>query len=267
MTEAEIVFCHFGRMSRLDLYSGQKKLSPKAMQAAARVLKKRAQGIPLAYLLGEAPFYGRSFKVSPDVLIPRPETERLVEETLHILKAHYSGEKAAILDLGTGSGCIAASLTLEGAPCRMTALDASKKALVVARKNFKLFGLDKKIRCIESRLFGSFRNKKALWDVLVSNPPYIPKRVIPSLSPEVRREPSLALDGGVDGLDVIEAILQEAPKFLKQRGWLLMEIGDNQAKVLERRWAKRPEYEKFYFEKDLNGIERILIARKRTLHG
>jgi release factor glutamine methyltransferase len=261
VTEREIVLCHFGRMSRLDLYTGAKRIPPKALRSAADVLKKRARGVPLAYLLGEAPFYGRSFKVSPDVLIPRPETERLVEEALKILSAHPRTPPPEILDLGTGSGCIAASLTLEWPACRMTALDVSRKALAVARKNFKRLGLGKKIVSDTSRLFGRFSGKKALWDLIVSNPPYIPRRDWKTLPREVRHEPSLALDGGPDGLEVIDRILERAPRYLKPGGRLLLEIGDGQSKKILRKWARRPEYASLAFEKDLNGIERILIAR------
>ena len=262
--EAETMLRHFGRLDRLRLFTDGKPLTHAAKRSIARALQKRRRGVPLAHLVGQAPFFGRSFFVTPDVLIPRPETERLVEEALRTLNTHYAGETPDVLDLGTGTGCIAASLTLQGPPCRMTALDASEKALGVARKNLKLFGLDKKIRLVQSRLFERFGAKKALWDVIVSNPPYVPSGEWRRLSREVRNEPRLALDGGAEGLDVIEAILNEAPRFLKRGGWLLVEIGQAQRKKIAERWVARPEYESLRFDKDLNGSERIVIARRRA---
>lgn len=261
LVEAEEIVRHFGEMDRVELFSGGKEISGPAKLSIAWALQKRRRGIPLAYLLGQAPFYGRSFLVSPDVLIPRPETERLLEEAVCVLKAHYRSRMPEILDLGTGSGCLAASLTLEWPACRMTALDASKKALTVARKNFKLYGLRQKVRTVESVLFKFFKQGADSWDLIVSNPPYVPRRLWGKLSREVRNEPRLALDGGPDGLDLIDAILREAPKYLKRDGWLLMEIGDGQAKKIRRKWAHRKEYASLNFKKDLNGIERILVAR------
>lgn len=251
-------------MNRLELYTGAKTISPAASKNVERALKKRERGIPLQHITGRAPFYGRDFIVTPDVLIPRPETERLLEEALRILETRYKGKTPRILDLGTGSGCLAASLTLEWPACRMTALDVSKKALRVARNNFKLLGLGKKIISVQSRLFGHFEKKRALWDVIVSNPPYIPGPDLKRLSREVRREPRLALDGGADGLDVVRALLAEAPRYLKPGGYLLVEIGQGQSKTLAKELARRRTYASVAFEKDLNGIERILIAR---IHG
>ena len=265
--EAESMLCHFGRLDRLELFTGKKELSPAAKRSIEHALAERRRGVPLAYLTGRAPFFGRSFFVSPDVLIPRPETERLVEEALSVLNAHYSGRVPSVLDLGTGSGCIAVSLTLEGPACRMTALDASAKALKVARKNFNLFGLGQKIRLQEGRLFGPFKGQKALWDVVVSNPPYIPEEDWGALPDEVKREGRLALDGGKRGLEVIDAILGAAPHFLKPAGWLLLEIGEGQSKKIADKWAPRPDYASLAFEKDLNGIERILIARVKVSNG
>ena len=227
--EAEMLVSHYSGLNRLELFTAAKPIPLSARRSILKALQKRRRGIPLAHVTGQAPFYGRSFAVSPDTLIPRPETERLVEEVLRVLKAHFSGQTPHILDLGTGSGCIAASLTLEWPDCKMTALDASTKALRVARKNFKVFGLGKKIQSVESRLFEHFKGKKASWDLLVSNPPYIPARLLTRLSREVRNEPRLALDGGPQGLDVVDAILEKAPHYLKPGGWLLLEIGKGAA--------------------------------------
>ena len=259
--EAEQMMSHYGRMKRIDIYAGTRQLSYTAKIAITRAVAKRGRGIPLGHITGTSPFLGRLFSVSADVLIPRPETERLVEEVLHVLGANYEGKKPEILDLGTGTGCIAASLTLEWPACRMTALDASKKALAIARKNFDSLGLHQKIKTVESVLFKRFGKKKAFWDVIVSNPPYIPSSDLSRLSREVKSEPRLALDGGPEGLRLVQEILKEAPKRLTPGGWLLMEIGKGQSKKISKKWAGRKEYASLAFKKDLNGIERILVAR------
>ena len=258
-------------MTRLQFYTGEKKLPAVALRSIEKAVEKRKRGVPLGHIMGCAPFFGRDFVVSPDVLIPRPETERLVEEALKVLNTHYrtssgTGRRPVpdVLDLGTGSGCIAASLTLERPDCRMTALDASKKALRVARKNFKILGLGQKIRSVQSCLFERFAGKKALWDLIVSNPPYIPEPVWPLLSREVQSEPRSALLAGREGLDLIDALLERAPEFLKPGGWLLVEIGKGQSKKIVKKWASSKVYASLKFEKDLNRIERILIAH---VHG
>ena len=262
--EAGMLIRHYGRLEKLELFTGDKRLSGSAKAAIRRALQKRRRSVPLAYVTKTAPFWGHDFHVEEGVLIPRPETERLVEEVLKVLEAHFDGQKPEILDLGTGSGCIAVCLTLEWPACKMTALDASSRALGIARKNIKHFGLSQKIRLAESRLFESFGNKKALWDIIVSNPPYVPSKDLDRLPEDVHHEPALALDGGAGGLEVVEAILAQAPDYLKPKGYLLMEIGKGQSKRIASQLAKRTEYRRFGFEKDLNGIERILVAQ---VHG
>ena len=265
-SEAESLLRHFGNMSRLDFYTGEKRLPPKARQAVQKALKERVKGTPLSYVLKKAHFFGHIFYVSKDTLIPRPETEGLVEETLNILKTSYPMGVYApkILDLGTGSGCVALSLTIERPDSRMTALDVSPRALFVTRKNMELHGLRKKIRLVESDLFGFFGEKeKGFWDVIVSNPPYVPSKEIPGLSKEVRSEPKLALDGGSDGLTVIRALLEKAPYFLKKNGWVLVEIGKGHSQALAKRLLKGGVFKKFYFVKDSRSIERILVAQKK----
>ncbi len=261
--EAEQLVSHYGRLDRLEIFTKRKPLPRNARAAIHRVLRKRRTGVPLAYLTKEAFFWGYAFQVKPGVLIPRPETERLVEEALKVIDTHFPNKDPRILDLGTGSGCIAVCLTLERPPCRMTALDTSSHAIKVARNNIKRHGLSNKIRLVKSCLFDFFKKKSALWDVIVSNPPYVPTSLIPVLSKEVQNEPSLALDGGREGLDILKAILAEAPRFLKPGGHLLMEIGEGQSRKLKKILSGIAEYESLRFEKDLNGIERVLIARKK----
>lgn len=264
--EAEAIVRHCARLNRLDLLTGDKAVPPAARISARRLLRDRLRGTPLAHLLGESDFFGRSFFVSRHTLIPRPETELLLEEAGKVCELHFKGKRPQILDIGTGSGCIAVSLTIERPECRMTALDISAKALKTAERNVRRYGLQRRIRLLRSDLFGAFGSrKKAFWDIAISNPPYIAREEMPDLPKEVLREPRLALDGGEKGFEVIDAILDKAPYYLKPGGWLLMEIGHGQAEALGRRLKANKFFGQFRFTQDFNGIDRILTAQ--TIHG
>ena len=261
--EAETLVAHFTNMKRLDLFTGNKLISPSARLSIEKALGVRRKGIPLAHLTGLAPFYGRNFQVTKDTLIPRPETEVLVEETLKLLKTRFGGKRAEILDVGTGSGCIALSLTLEYPACRMTALDVSPKALAVAMKNTESFGLSGQVQLTPSRFFESFGpDKHGFWDIIVSNPPYVAEEDWPHLSREVRSEPRLALDGGKGGLHVVEKLLREAPLYLKPGGLILIEIGKGQSIRLAKFLKNHKEFKSLHFIKDLNWVDRVLVAEK-----
>lgn len=264
--EAEQMIRHYSGINRMDIFTGQKTVSPLARKSIETALKQRIKGKPLSYVLKEAEFFGLRFFVSPDTLIPRPETEILVEEALQILKTHFSkNSRPDILDIGTGSGCIAVSLTIHRPECRMTALDISSKALKIARKNINYHKLGKKVRILKSDLFSAFKTrKKACWDLIVSNPPYVPVEDLGGLSKEVLSEPRIALSGGDKGFSVIDRILDQAHTFLKDRGWLLFEIGDGQAGILAEKILKEKKLINLRFAKDLNGIDRVLIAQKWT---
>jgi release factor glutamine methyltransferase len=262
--EAEDLVRHFARMDRISFFTGRGRVSSEAKESVQQTLRKRLEGMPLSYLLNEAHFFGRKFFVNANVLIPRPETEILAEETLKTLDRHYpSGSNTTrVLDIGTGSGCLAVSVSLQRPDCDITGLDICDRALDVARKNAARHGRQDKIRFIKSDLFGALK-KMAVWDIIITNPPYIADREIASLSREVRSEPRRALSGGADGLEIITAILELAPKYLKQGGFLLMEIGKGQSGVLRRRWSAWKEYKHLSFVKDLTGIERVLTVQKR----
>ncbi len=262
--EAEELLKHFGKMSRLELFSGEKPVSRRGQDLAKKAVRARLSGKPLGHILKETEFCGLKFFLDANVLIPRPETEILAEESLNVLNQNYSGKTADVLDVGTGSGVLAVCLTLKRPGCRMTALELSEKALCIARKNINLHGLDKHIRLVKSDLFKVFgTQKKAFWDIIVSNPPYVPKEDFAGLSKEVRSEPFLALNGGPKGLQIIKRILKEAPHFLKKNGWLLMEIGDGQSKLVRRELKTDKNFKDLRFVKDFSGVERILIVRKQ----
>lgn len=269
--EAEGLIRHFGGTDRLDFFTGKKNLSEARRRRLERALLERVRGTPLSYITGETGFFGHSFVVNRNVLIPRLETEWLVEQALLVLNRYFpvrAESPPRVLDLCTGSGCIAVSLTMARPDCKMTAADVCSKALQVARRNIRRHGLMDKIRVVQSDLFGVFEAKKSvsdrrfLWDVLVANPPYIPEEEFGQLPTEVLAEPRLALDGGRCGLKMATAILRKSPRFLKKGGWLLMEIGQGQAGPLSAEALRHGVYRDLSFIKDASGIDRIFVARR-----
>jgi len=221
-----------------------------------RFIRGRKKGIPLAYLTGEKVFMGFRFRVDPSVLIPRPETELLAEKALLLAREKNLTD---LLDIGTGSGCIALSLAASFPQLRITATDISGKALRTAKKNLKAFpSLTGRVRFIRADLFppksyGSF-------DMIVSNPPYVPDKEWKDLDPEVRREPGIALLAGPRGMDSIERIARKAPSRLKKGAYFLLEIGYNQKNraeaVLKKNGFKIEE-----ILRDFKGISRIMVSR------
>lgn len=217
------------------------------------MIAQRRGAVPIQHLRGLQEFFGREFRVSPDVLIPRPETEHLVEEVLRLhpdRSAHLR-----IADVGTGSGILAITLALEYPQSKVLALDISREALHVARSNAEVLGADN-VRFAESDLLGAAEAEDP-FDLIVSNPPYIPLAEAAELHAQVRdHEPHLALFGGSDGLGVIRRLLQQAARWLKPGGWLLMEtMGRTDAlDLLFEGWHD------LHYVKDLSGIERIAVA-------
>jgi release factor glutamine methyltransferase len=185
------------------------------------LLARRLVGEPVAYILGEKEFYGRMFKVTPDVLIPRPETELLVETALKCLP---NERPARILDIGTGSGCIALSLALERPDCSVTAVDLSARALTIAQEN--AHRLHAQAQLLHSNLFDSLGD--ACFDLIISNPPYIPASDPHLRQGDVRFEPKLALTAGAEGLDTLKPLVWAAPHHLVSGGWLMLEHGWDQ---------------------------------------
>jgi release factor glutamine methyltransferase len=192
------------------------------------LLARRLGGEPVSRILGEREFYGRSFKTSPDVLDPRPDTETLIDLCLEHLAPD---QHQTILDLGTGSGILALTLLAERPHKRALAVDVSAAALVIARSNAAQWNLSRRVAFLESSWF---QNVAGVFDLMVSNPPYIPSAVIPGLEIEVRdHDPHLALDGGGDGLDAYRAIAAGASPHLTPHGVVALEIGAGQARGVE----------------------------------
>jgi len=257
--------------SRAELYLKKKRmLSRENFFRISGALKRRISGEPIQYILGKTEFMGLEFIVTPTVLIPRPDTEILVETTLRYAADKVSSEKATglqVLDIGTGSGCIAVSLAKCLPQAQISASDISPAALEIARQNAKLNGVEKRINFLNCDLFPSREQRANGYDLILSNPPYIKTDVIKTLELEVLHEPKVALDGGEDGLDFYRRIIREAPACLKPGGLLILEIGFDQKKALEKILKISQIFEVKEAVKDYNNINRVIVAGLKEMYG
>lgn len=221
-----------------------------------KAIKKLSNGIPIQHITHMQEFMKMNFYVDSDVLIPRPDTETLVEEVIEIAKK-VNAKK--ILDLCTGSGAIAVSLAKYIENSEITAIDISAKALNVAKRNAKNNGVENQITFVESNLFENLPKEK--YDIIVSNPPYIKKEVIKTLDEEVQKEPKIALDGGYDGLDFYRKIINKSDEYLKFNGYLCLEIGYDQKDDVIELIENEDKYVNTYSKKDLYGNDRIVVTK------
>lgn len=219
-------------------------------------IKELIKGKPLQYITNKQEFMGLDFYVDENVLIPQPDTEILVEKTIEIAD---NTQKNKVLDMCTGSGCIAISLAKNIDNFQITAADISDNALIIANKNAINNNLENKIKFINSDMFSNINEK---FDIIVSNPPYIETKTINKLDIEVQNEPLLALDGGIDGLKFYNIIANNAFKYLNENGYLLLEIGYNQQKSVTQLLQNTGKYTNIETIKDLGGNYRVVIARK-----
>jgi release factor glutamine methyltransferase len=221
-------------------------------------VERRAAGEPLQYITGVQDFYGREFRVTPDVLIPRPETELLVEAALEVTKTR----DAFICDVGTGSGCIAVTLLCELVGSRAVAVDKSSAALEIAKLNAAKQSVADRAEFVVSDCFDALGAGEYQFDLIVSNPPYVSEAALSGLQREVRdHEPRVALSPGPDGLSVIRRLLTEAPAYLKPNGHLLMEIGFDQGEAV-RGLVDESVWSVLEVRPDLQSIPRIVVLRK-----
>ena len=205
------------------------EVAPDFLASFSPLVQRRAAREPLAYIVGEREFYGRPFAVTRDVLIPRPETELVVDTVLALLDGR---DAPRLLDIGTGSGCLAVTLAVELPQARVIGTDISEAAIAVARENARRFGTADRT---EWRAGDLLAGADGVFDVIASNPPYVPERERPSLEPEVvKYEPGGALFAGAEGLDAIERLVPAAAAALSPDGWLVMEIGYGQADAVAR---------------------------------
>ncbi len=231
--EAQLLLAHVLGCSRVQLYTGfDKPLAEAELTGYRELIRRRLGGEPVAYLLGEHEFWGLPLHVSPDVLVPRPDTETVVE----VARATRTDRTAPcrVADLCTGSGAIAIALAKELPAARIVATDVSPAAVALARRNAERNGFAERIEVREGDLWGAVAGER--FDLIVSNPPYIASTVIPTLSAEVKREPILALDGGADGLAFYDRICAAARVHLEPGGALVVEHGFDQADAVRARF-------------------------------
>lgn len=261
--EAHVLLGYVLNKERIFLIShDDEPISEQAYEQFIDCLNKRISGTPLQYITGNQEFMSLNFNVNPSVLIPRPETEILVEEVWQYISNYSGNEYINILDIGTGSGCISVSIAYNSDRALITAVDISKNALKTARHNAGKHGVAERIRFIESDLFTEVKKQK--FDVIVSNPPYIETGIIPSLQAEVKEhEPILALDGGKDGLDCIRRIIKEAHCYLKPDGFIALEVGHEQAQKVASLIDESGKYQNIRIIKDYSGIDRVVTANFR----
>lgn len=245
---------------------GGKILQPEEERAYLTLVKKRKAGLPLQYAIGQWDFYGRTFRVDSRALIPRPETELLVEE---VLKRGVRGKR--VLEIGTGTGIIPITLALEtlenGPPNEIIATDLSPDALALAKENQDLLDPEKKtkklIRWVRGDLFDAFTGQA---DWLISNPPYVPEKGKEALQKELFYEPFQALFAGPDGLALYQRLIFQAPPQLKEGGKIALEIGDDQALAVKD-LLRKAGFQKIEIRKDLCGRDRMVFAQKKTKGG
>jgi release factor glutamine methyltransferase len=256
--DAELLISDALNLSRMQMYiDNRKPLAPEELAAIRVLVKRRAGHEPVAYITGKRGFWTLDLAVDPRVLVPRPETELIIERALVLLK---DVEAPVIADVGTGSGCIALALASEKPQATVIAVDISPEALVVAEAN----------RVALKRTNIALRHGDVLepvteraLDLIVSNPPYIPTADLAQLMPDVRDyEPQLALDGGADGLDIIRRLIAQAAERLRPDGALLIEIGIGQGRALEALLGQGDQWQAVQVHPDLNGIGRMVEAHR-----
>lgn len=264
--DAERLVAHCLQTTRLDLYKrATQPLTETQDHRIRSVFERRAKREPLQYIIGDQEFWGHDFIVTPGVFIPRPETEGLIEEAIAWIDQNRGeGEPLIVLDLCTGSGCIAITVAKHAPSARLYATDRSPQALGLAQANARKHGLSKRITFLCGDLFEPLMifGLEGRVDLILSNPPYIPTDLIQDLPPEVSLyEPREALDGGRDGLETIRRLIIQAPSYLSSRGRLLLEIGDQQAAPLTRWFQDRCPKATLEFRRDLAGTQRIACIR------
>jgi release factor glutamine methyltransferase len=272
--EAELIVSHCLGIDRLHLYKEDPDIPEKIILQIYVYLRRRAAREPLQYILGYTEFHGLKIKVGPGVLIPRPETELLVEEALRILRNIGKGkgtekksDNTKILDLCTGSGCIALALAREFPDAEVYGTDISEIAISYAEENARINDINN-VEFLRGSLFNPFEKLSAPGHLsfkaglIISNPPYIKRDEIGNLQPEIKNwEPGEALDGGEEGLDYYKMLIPEARSYLIENGYLVLEIGIGQSDEVKL-MAEEAGFQDVIVIRDYSGIERILIANK-----
>ncbi|MEE8369810.1 MAG: peptide chain release factor N(5)-glutamine methyltransferase [Dehalococcoidia bacterium] len=258
--EAELLLAHALGLDRVHLYQSLRDpIPPEGKAAYLSLLERRTAHEPTAYLLGHKEFYGLEFEVTPAALIPRPETEVLVELVIAFAGERFAGEPFLLVDAGVGAGVIAVAIARELPQVRVIATDVSAEALALAQRNAESHGLGQRIRFLQGDLLEPLDTRA---EIIAANLPYVPTATLERQPPEIREhEPREALDGGPDGLRLIDRLLRQAPQHLKAGGTLYAEIGDEQgeaALALAREAFPEAAVE---IKPDLSGLDRVLVVR------
>ncbi len=258
MLKAKIILANLLSKPKEYLFINEKeKLDKQVEESFFEKINELCNNVPLQYLTNSQEFYGLNFYVNNDVLIPRSDTEILVEEVIkHIKNIKNVENNIKILDMCTGSGIIAIILAKYCENVNITAVDKSEEALNVAIKNAKIHNVYEKINFMKSDMFENLKNK---YNIIVSNPPYIEREVINTLSKDVQNEPKMALDGGIDGLEFYKIIEKNTEKFLEKGGEIFLEIGYNQKNSVSQIFSKK--FDSINCIKDLNGLDRVVILK------
>lgn len=257
--DAEVLLAFVLNCRRLELYTNAEKiLTDEQISRFKKLIERRTGKIPVAHLIGTKEFFGLNFVVTPEVLIPRPDTEILTQCAMEFLQT-WNGEKT-FADLGTGSGAICISILKFCKTARAAAVDISEKSLEVARFNAQKFNVDDRVNFFCGNLFEPLEGKK--FAAIISNPPYIPTADLKNLQDEVKKEPMRALDGGADGLNFYRKIISKSPKFLLDGGLLAVEVGINQAAAVKKIFVEN-NFCDVEILKDLAGLERVICARQK----
>lgn len=258
IAEIEIIWEYLLDVDRLNVYlHGAELVDENIIKKFNDIIDKRITRYPLQLILGESYFYGRRFVVTPDVMVPTPETELLCELAINYIR-NENINNPEILDIGVGSGVISVTVASELVDAKLTAVDISEKAINVAQENANNHNLADRIDFVQSDRFANIASEK-IFDLILSNPPYISEDDYKELSPEVLADPKISLVSGIKGMDMIEPLISEAPDYLKDGGRLMFEIGYNQAELVYDLTGKDKRYKSITILKDLNDIDRVVI--------
>ena len=261
--EAEVLVMNVMRMARQSIFAEQETEVTGQQQAALdEFLERRYSREPLAYILGQREFYGINVVLTPAVLIPRPETEGLVEQALFMALMGMESTELTIADVGTGSGAIAINLAIHLPSAKIYAVDVQDAVLDVAAYNVRVHGVADRVNLAIGDLLDAVPEPV---DLIVANLPYIPTDRIPTLQPEVQQEPVLALDGGPDGLDLVRRLLIQAEDKLNSHGIILLEIDPDQIPVVQKLALQHFPEGSTSVEKDLAGMDRILSIHRQAV--
>jgi release factor glutamine methyltransferase len=259
---AELLLKKALKIDLVEVYLyADRDLTPPQFACYKSLIDKRIRGEPTQYILGSREFWSLDLKVTPEVFIPRPETELLVGETLKIFRDKRN-LTLRFMEVGTGSGAIAIALAKEMERCFILAEDISWRAILLAKENAGIHGVSGNIRFLVGDLFSPLKEAQSRFDLILSNPPYVPSSKIGTLPREIAEfEPRIALDGGPDGLEFFRRIVMESGSFLKDGGWLMMELGEGQGEAVAEMVWNTGVFESPCIIRDHSGVDRVIRAR------